>query len=149
MNRLKTFHLICLFFIISACNRANPDPYEGAIKRYFSEVFSVTFEDNKAYTDMLIIPLSGCTPCLEEVLEHLTNRQNSSIQIVFVGKDEDFEIKKMVDQLSMTYSAILDSDNQLMLYRTNITNPSLLKIDKGRIEKTQITLLNYPTVLNF
>lgn len=149
MTKLKTLSLISLFLIINACNGANPDPYEGAIKRYFSEVLSVKFEYNKAYNDMLIIPLSGCTPCLAEVLEHLTNRQPSNIEIILVGETQDDEIKAMLDELSITYSTILDSENKLTLYRTNITNPSLLKINEGHIEKTEITLLNYTTVLNF
>jgi hypothetical protein len=149
MNRLKIFGAICLLFIINACNRANSDPYEGAIKRYFSEVLSMTFEENKAYTDVLIIPLSGCTPCLAEVMEHLTNRRPSQNQIVLVGESQNMEIKRMVEELSTTYSVFVDLDYSLTGYRTNITGPSLLRIEDGHIEKTEITLLNYTTVLNF
>ncbi|MFT7056174.1 MAG: hypothetical protein ACJAR3_001805 [Roseivirga sp.] len=149
MEMNSTKHLIILLLLISitSCSADKSAPYEAAIQRYFDEAIEVDQQLLQENPNVLIIPIGGCSPCLIEVMNHLSRLSLKNTLLVIVDRTLDRDIIKLEQKLSAVYPIVKDPENQLMLYRTNISNPTLLKFERKQITVTSLTLDNYEYVL--
>jgi hypothetical protein len=80
-------------------------------------------------------------------MNHLSRLSLKNTLLVIVDRTLDRDIIKLEQKLSAVYPIVKDPENQLMLYRTNISNPTLLKFERKQITVTSLTLDNYEYVL--
>lgn len=143
-------YLFLALVIILGCESSKQnDPYAENIFKYLSQVPNLNLSSESEEQKLIVIPLSGCSPCLEEVLGFLNNSEvKPDIQLLFTGKSIDKKVQSLVQKLKFIYPSYSDEENLLMFYRTNISNPSLLIIDGSKIRKFTLDLNNYSDLLS-
>ena len=129
--------LISLF----SCKKHNQE--NELVKEYqyfedFSYYFKTTF--NEAIKDinkekLFIVPVSSCTPCVDEVLSNLSNKQCNACAVVFVGRPEGDQRALIIQKISNKIPAYHDINSELFNYQINIGKPSLLFLNTGHVKK--------------
>jgi hypothetical protein len=147
MKRIKPAIVLLLIISVTNCNVDRSNTYSDAIQRYFNEALEVDQQLLQENPNVLIIPIGGCSPCLIEVMNHLSRLTLKNTLLVIVDRTLDHDIINLEQKLSAVYPIVKDPENRLMLYRTNISNPTLLKFDGKQITVTSLTLDNYKDVL--
>jgi len=147
MKRIRPAIILLLIISVTNCKVDRSNSYSDAIQRYFDEALEIDEQLLQENPNVLIIPIGGCSPCLIEVMNHLSRLTLKNTLLVIVDRTLDHDIINLEQKLSAVYPIIKDPENRLMLYRTNISNPTLLKFDEKQITVTSLTLDNYKDVL--
>lgn len=147
MKRIRPAIILLLIISVTNCKVDRSNSYSDAIQRYFDEALEIDEQLLQENPNVLIIPIGGCSPCLIEVMNHLSRLTLKNTLLVIADRTLDHDIINLEQKLSAVYPIIKDPENRLMLYRTNISNPTLLKFDEKQITVTSLTLDNYKDVL--
>lgn len=84
--------------------------------------------------NLLIIPTSGCSPCMDTALETLRSNSFNSLTLIFSGYNEAEELGADFREL---YPTFIDTTNSIRKYETGLFSPSLVMIQDDRVIKVK------------
>ena len=80
--------------------------------------------------NLLVIPTSGCSPCMDTTLETLRSNSFKSLTLIFSGYNEAEELGADFREL---YPTFIDTTNNIRKYETGLFSPSLVMIQDDRV----------------
>jgi hypothetical protein len=133
------FFLLLLSFYIY--NNIGIYKYENGFKRFINDTFEITIDDIDNYSNIFIIPLSSCTPCVNEALNNICNIKNDKSIILLLGASNDKSICEKVVFINNNFTKVYtDFENKFINYETNIGSPTFLYKRRNHFyNKTDIT----------
>ena len=128
--------LISLTEVILACSNSNPTEY-----RYYGELSSYLFKyhridiKNESHAYLLIIPIGGCSPCVNESLSLAASQKNNmQLKTVLLADNakQYLTYQRTIEALdsARVFKETAGNDNG---YELGIFSPVLLQIIDGKI----------------
>ena len=128
--------------VFMSCDVEQHYKYAEPLYDYFSEVHNQDFRDFKGEQKIVILTLSGCSPCVKDVMNSLINTYTDDTMLLAAGTSTELVVSNMLSQLQQIYPMMLDPENLLIKYRANISGPTLVYFSKSLVEATELKVNN-------
>jgi hypothetical protein len=116
--------------------------YEEDFNFYFKQNFDLELKDLNN-DKLFIVPVSSCTPCVNEVLTNLQNNDCGNSAVLFVGRiEDDAQRNKEVEEITKKMLTYNDYESDLYNYQTDIGKPCVLFLDEDIVRKMPLDFSN-------
>jgi hypothetical protein len=137
MGVKKKLSFLLLVIVLNNCGRSETVydyKYAGALHEYLKQYHDISID---AYSDiyLLVIPIGGCAPCVEESLAlAIKQSHNEKLRTILLAdsKKDYLKYRNLISQLNQTLTSFerngKDNDFELGIF-----SPTILQYQKGKL----------------